>query len=374
VASRQKYDWLLYGLFVIAILLAPLMLDEFWLNRIAKYLVFGMLGIAVALSWGYAGILNLGQGLFFGAGAYMLAMSLKLASPTSLQQGSDRPVPDFMLWNAEPGALTQLCCINKGSFIWLPFQSQWFGLVMAIALPVAIAAIMGSIVFRNRITLALVLLVRLLVIDAQPLTNGFNGLTDLAWLTIGEFQFDPYGRATYYLVAIALSLVLVGVRLLVSTRAGLILQATRDDETRARYLGLDVPSYQTFFFVVSAAICGLAGMLYVTVSEFASPTFMDLSFSITMVVWAAVGGRSSILGACVGAILINMIEAKVSETKALVEAWKAVVGIIFVLVVLYLPRGLAGLAHDLLDRWTAPSPDAATPDRTAAETRIGLAE
>ena len=114
MASRQRYDFLLYGIFVAAILAAPLMLDEFWLNRIAKYLVFGMLGVAVALSWGYAGILNLGQGLFFGAGAYMLAMSLKLASPTSLQQGSDKPVPDFMLWNAEPGAPTRAVLHQQG--------------------------------------------------------------------------------------------------------------------------------------------------------------------------------------------------------------------------------------------------------------------
>jgi urea transport system permease protein len=379
---RPRYDLLFYGVFIVAVLLAPLILDEFWLNRIAKYLVFGMVGIAVALSWGYAGILNLGQGLFFGAGAYMLAMSLKLASPTSLQQGSDKPVPDFMLWNAEPGSATQLCCIIKGSFIWLPFQSQWFGVAMGFLLPVAVATIIGTIVFRKRIsgvfvsiiTLALVLLVRLLVIDAQPLTNGFNGLTDLGSFTVGDFQFDPYSRATYYLVAIALSLVLAGARLLVSTRAGLILQATRDDETRARYLGFNVPNYQTFFFVISAAICGVAGMLYVMVSEFASPTFMDLSFSITMVVWAAVGGRSSILGACVGAILINMIEAKVSETKALVEVWKAIVGVIFVLVVLYLPRGLCGLAHDLLDRWLRSPIDSNSQAPSGADSRVGLAE
>jgi urea transport system permease protein len=357
---RPRYDLLFYGVFIVAVLLAPLILDEFWLNRIAKYLVFGMVGIAVALSWGYAGILNLGQGLFFGAGAYMLAMSLKLASPTSLQQGSDKPVPDFMLWNAEPGSATQLCCIIKGSFIWLPFQSQWFGVAMGFLLPVAVATIIGTIVFRKRIsgvfvsiiTLALVLLVRLLVIDAQPLTNGFNGLTDLGSFTVGDFQFDPYSRATYYLVAIALSLVLAGARLLVSTRAGLILQATRDDETRARYLGFNVPNYQTFFFVISAAICGVAGMLYVMVSEFASPTFMDLSFSITMVVWAAVGGRSSILGACVGAILINMIEAKV----------------------LYLPRGLGGLAHDLLDRWLRSPIDSNSQAPSGADSRVGLAE
>jgi urea transport system permease protein len=155
--------------------------------------------------------------------------------------------------------------------------------------------------------------------------------------------------ATYYLVAVALTVVLVLTRLLVETRAGLVLQAIRDDQNRARYLGFDVPVYQIFFFAVSAAISGLAGMLYVVVAEFASPTFMDLAFSITMVVWAAVGGRSSLLGACVGALLINMTEATVSETKAFVEAWKAIIGLIFVLVVLFLPRGIAGFASDLGD-------------------------
>ena len=104
---KRRIDWAIYAAFVVLVMLLPLVMDAFWLNRVAKYLVYGMLGVAVALSWGYAGILNLGQGLFFGAGAYMLAMSLKLASTTSLQQGSDKPVPDFMLWNAEPGAPTK---------------------------------------------------------------------------------------------------------------------------------------------------------------------------------------------------------------------------------------------------------------------------
>ena len=100
---QRALDRAAYIAFIALILLAPLVLQEFWLNRIAKFLVYGILGVAVSLCWGYGGILNLGQGLFFGAGAYMLAMSLKLSSATSLQQGSDQPVPDFMLWNAEPG-------------------------------------------------------------------------------------------------------------------------------------------------------------------------------------------------------------------------------------------------------------------------------
>ncbi|MCQ1838829.1 urea ABC transporter permease subunit UrtC [Neorhizobium galegae] len=356
MSIERKFQIAAYVVFIAVIFAAPVFGDEFWLNRISKYLVYGMLGVAIALTWGYAGILNLGQGLFFGLGAYMLAMSLKLSSPTSLQQGSDKPVPDFMLWNAEPGAPTQLCCINKGSFLWLPFQSQSVGLVLGIVLPVVIAGALGMLVFRKRIsgvfvsiiTLALVLLVRLIMVDVQPVTNGFNGLTDLGWLTIGGIEFDPYSRATYYLCAVCLSLTLIGARLIVETRAGMILQAIRDDQVRARYLGFDVSLYQVFFFVISAGIAGVAGMLYVVVAEFASPTFMDLSFSVTMVVWAAVGGRSSLLGACIGAILINMIEAEVSETEALVEAWKAIIGLIFVLVVLFMPRGLGGLAHDVL--------------------------
>lgn len=356
--TRRSFQLGAYGLFIISLFLVPLFMDDFGLNRASKYLVYGMLGLSIALTWGYAGVLSLGQGLFFGLGAYMMAMSLKLMSYTSLQQGSDKPIPDFMLWNAEPNAPIELCCITPGSYLWIPFQAQWFGVAMGIVVPVIVAGLLGTIVFRNRIsgvfisiiTLALVLLVRLIVIDAQPVTNGFNGLTDLGFFTVFGYEIDPYSREMYYLVAASLSLVLIIGRLLADTRASLILQAIRDDQQRARHLGFDVPLYQTFFFVVSAAIAGYAGMLFVLVSEFASPTFMDLSFSVTMVVWAAVGGRSSLLGACIGAILINFIEAQVSETEALVEAWKAIIGLIFVLVVLFLPRGLGGLAHDLVDR------------------------
>lgn len=365
---------LAYIIFFAVILSLPLFVDLFWLNRYSKYLVYGMLGIAISLSWGYAGVLNLGQGLFFGIGAYALAMSLKLASPTSLMQGSDTPVPDFMLWNAEPGALTHLCCITKASFLWIPFQAQWFGILMGVALPVIVALIVANTIFRKRISgvfiaiimLALVLLVRLIVIDAQPMTNGFNGLTDLGWLTFGGFEFDPYLTETFYLIAFSLIAVLLLTRFLVQTRAGLILQATRDNPDRVRYLGFDVPGYQIFFFVVSAGIAGFAGMLYVVASEFASPTFMDLTFSISMVIWAAVGGRGSLLGACIGAILINTVEAAVSETEMFVEAWRVIIGLIFVLVVLFMPRGLAGAMNGIWD-YVASRRRGAADDASPAE-------
>ncbi|AUJ66004.1 urea ABC transporter permease subunit UrtC (plasmid) [Aestuarium zhoushanense] len=378
--TRQRNaEILAYGLFILCVLLMPTIMDEFWLNRFAKYLVYGLLGAAVALSWGYAGILNLGQGLFFGLGAYMLAMSLKLKSYTSLQQGSDTPLPDFMLWNAEPGAAAELCCINPTSFIWLPFQSQLFGLVMGIALPCLVAFVLGSAIFGKRvsgvyvaiITLAMVLLVRLLIIDAQPLTNGFNGLTDLGWLSIGGYEFDPYTVQTYYLIAIPTILSLLAARWLVATRAGLILQATRDDPTRARYLGFNVAAYQVFFFTVSAAIAGLAGMLYVIAAEFATPTFLDLSFSITMVVWAAVGGRNSLLGACIGAILISTVSATASESELLGEAWRAGLGLVFILSVLFMPGGLAGLAQQAVSRLPLGSHDNRSGQNDRPEAQAG---
>ncbi len=373
-------DRAVYIAFIVIVLGLPLLIDDvFWLNRVARYLVFGMLGIAMALSWGYAGILNLGQGLFFGVGAYMVAMSLKLQSWTSMQQGSDTPVPDFMLWNAQPGAPTDLCCIVPGSWLWIPFQAQWFGISMAVALPVVLALIIGATIFRLRvsgvyvaiITLALVLLTRLIFIDAQPITNGFNGLTDLGWLTVGGIEFDPLMVETYYIVAVSVCIVLLLTRWLVSTRAGLILQSTRDDANRARYLGYDVASYQIFFFTVSAAIAGFAGLLFVIVSEFATPTYFDIAFSISMVVWAAVGGRSSLIGAAIGAILINTIEATVSESEMFQQAWRLIIGVLFVLIVLYMPRGLAGLARDLLARLVAlgrgKEADSAKASRNPAE-------
>lgn len=369
--TQTRLHLVSYGLFIAVIMVLPTVLDVFWLNRITKYLVYGMLGVAICLAWGFGGILNLGQGLFFGLGAYMIGMSLKLASPTSLQQGSDTPLPDFMIFTSEPGMPTELCCISPGSFLWIPFLEQWFGVGMSMVLPCLVALGLGYICFRARvtgvyiaiITLALTLMVRLLVINNQPFINGFNGLTDLGWFTIGQWEFDPYMVRTYYLTAISLSFILIGTRWLVNTQAGLILQAIRDNENRARYFGYDVTRYKLFFFCVSAAIAGLAGMLYVVAAEFASPTYFDIFFSISMVVWAAVGGRSSLLGSCLGAILLNVIQASVSESKLLIEVWQIIVGGIFIFVVLWMPKGLAGFSQMLADRLLMKLRRHATPEQ-----------
>lgn len=353
LVSPKAIEFLGYAIFIGFIFLMPLIMDEFWLNRFSKYLVFGMCGVAISLSWGYAGILNLGQGMFFGAGAYAIAFSLKLAS--SAPAGGTTPIPDFMVLNAEPNAVRELGEIVTGSWIWIPFQSQWFGLAMALLVPAVVAGTLAYVLGRGRvsgvyvaiITLSLTLLARLLVVDQQQVTGGFNGITNLGWFNLFGLDLDPFSKTTYYVVACALAAVLLGTRWLVETKAGLVLQGIRLNQNRARYLGYSVKSYQMFFFAVSAMIAGLAGVLYVITSEFASPVFLDIAFSISMVVWAAVGGRGSLLGACIGAILLNYIGAALSETEAFVDAWQLIVGLLFIVVVLWLPRGLAGLVWDI---------------------------
>lgn len=354
--SQRNLEFIGYVLFIILLFALPLVMDEFWLNRFSKYLVFGMCGVAISVSWGYAGILNLGQGMFFGAGAYAMAFSLKLASSSTA--GGSTPIPDFMALNAEPNAVPELGQIVPGSWIWVPFQSQWFGFAMALIVPAIVAGAIAYVLGRSRvsgvyvaiITLSLTLLARLLVVDQQQVTGGFNGITNLGWFNLLGLELDPFATSTYYVVASALTVVLLLARWLISTKAGLVLQGIRHNQNRARYLGYSVLSYQVFFFVVSAAIAGLAGMFYVIAAEFASPVFLDISFSISMVVWAAVGGRGSLLGACIGAILLNYVGAALSETEALLDAWQLIIGVIFIVAVLWMPRGLAGLAKDLFIR------------------------
>jgi urea transport system permease protein len=341
-----------YLAFIALLLVMPQVMGVFWLNRFCEYLAYALAAIAISVSWGNGGILNLGQAVFFGVGAYMLAMSLTLASPAA------QPVPEFMLLNKEPHAPEDLCCVVPGAFVWIPFQNLWFGLMMGLALPVLLALLVGYPMFKRRttgvyvaiITLALALIVRLLIINNQPLTNGFNGLAELEYFTVFGHVFDPYSPSTYYLAVAVLGISLIGLRLILSSRAGLLLRAIQDDESRARFLGYDVENFKLFFFCLSAAIAGIAGMLFVVVAQFAAPSLMAIPFSISMVIWAAVGGRASLLGAAVGAILVNMAGAYASESSTLQPVWPLLIGGLFVLVVLFLPRGIAGLVESGADR------------------------
>jgi len=347
LSGKSLTQILVYGGVCLAILVVPFVLDDaFLLNKYARYLIFGMLAIALSLSWGYAGILNLGQATTFGLGSYCMAMFLKLKT-VPIHTGSDG-LPDFMVWNN----------VTELPWIWWPFHSMPFALLAGILVPALFAALLGWFMFGGRvtgvyaaiITLAAMVVVNLIIIDQQSYTGGFNGITDLAQFEVLGFTFDAYSASTYYLVAICLTVTLFVALAVSRSKTGLILQAVRDQEERVRFFGYDVALYKTFVFSVSAAIAGLAGMLYTIVMEFASPTFLGVPLSLSIVIWVAVGGRQSLLGAMLGALLVTGVQGALSESETFLETWTLIMGALFVLIVLFMPKGLAGAVSALVHR------------------------
>jgi urea transport system permease protein len=338
---------ILYGAVCLAILLLPsLVQDDFLLNRVARYLVLAMVSMALALSWGYAGILNLGQAMSFGLGSYCMAMALKLRT-IPVHTGPEG-LPDFMVWNN----------VEKLPWFWEPFYSLPFAIAAGIIVPVIVSAILAWFMFRGRvtgvyvaiITLATLVVVNLVIIDQQWATGGFNGITDLAQLELFGITFDAYSDTTYYLIGICLTVCLFLALAVTKSKAGLILQAIRDQESRVRFFGYDVALFKTMVFCVSAGIAGLAGMLYTIVMEFASPTFLGVQLSLSIVVWCAVGGRQSLVGALLGAILVAGMQGALSESEVFLDTWTLVMGALFVLVVLFLPNGLASLGEKVAEK------------------------
>lgn len=348
MSGKVSRQILLYGVVCLAILAVPLLVDDaFLLNKYARYLIFGMLAIALSLSWGYAGILNLEQATTFGLGSYCMAMFLKLKT-VPIHTGSDG-LPDFMVWNN----------VTELPWIWSPFYSMPIALLAGILVPALFAALLGWFMFGGRIagvyaaiiTLAAMVVVNLIIVDQQSYTGGFNGITDLAQFDIAGLTFDAYSASTYYLVAACLTVTLFLALAVSRSKTGLILQAVRDQEERVRFFGYDVALYKTVVFALSAAIAGLAGMLYTIVMEFASPTFLGVPLSLSIVIWVAVGGRQSLVGAMLGAILVTGVQGALSESEAFLETWTLVMGGLFVLIVLFMPKGLAGAFEALVRRF-----------------------
>jgi urea transport system permease protein len=319
--------------------------NDYLLNKVARYLVLGILAMSLALSWGYGGILNLGQAMSFGLGSYAMAMVLKLKT-IPVHTGPEG-LPDFMVWNN----------VVSLPWFWKPFESEFFAIIAGMAVPAGIAAGLGWFMFRGRVTgvyvaiisLATMVVLNLVIVDQQQYTGGFNGITDLAQLELFGIAFDAYGRSTYYLVTLCLTGSLLAAYAFTRTKAGLIVQAIRDHESRVRYFGYDVAAFQILTFALSAAIAGLSGMLYTIVMEFASPTFLGVQLSLSVVVWCAVGGRQSLVGALLGAILVAGMQGVLSESAAFLDTWTLIMGVLFVLIVLFLPTGLAGIATTAAD-------------------------
>jgi len=330
---------------------SSLYLPDFYLNLFGKFLAYAILALGIDLIWGYTGILSLGQGVFFGLGAYVMGMHLMLAiGKKSVYQST---LPDFMVWNQ----------VKALPLFWKPFYS--FGVTLAgiFLVPALFALVFGFLAFRSRIrgvyfaiiTQALALVIWLLFNRNELNLGGTNGLTDFKTV-LGFDLLSPSTQRGLYITTV---LCLIGSYLLcrwiTKSRLGKVLTATRDNENRVRFSGYSPANYKLFVFVVSAALAGLAGALYVPQVGIITPSQIGVIPSIEMVIWVAVGGRGTLAGAVVGAIGVNW--ARSFLTTYYPDLWLIFLGALFVGVVLFIPDGIMGsLRHLRLRRRTTAAP------------------
>jgi len=337
---------------VLLLVLAPALLSDFRLGLLAKYLCYAILAVGIAIAWGNGGMLVLGQGLFFGLGGYCMAMYLKLEESGSVG------LPDFMTWSG----------VESLPLVWKPFQHSWVALIAVVAVPVAVATLLGLLVFRSRVrgpyfailTQALAAAFVILLVGQQGKTGGTNGLTNIQSF-FGLSLADPADqRVIYFIVAITLGAVYLLARQLLNSRYGKLLMAVRDAEDRARFLGYNPTTVKVLAFATAAGMAGIAGALFVPVVGIISPALLGVVPSIEMVIWVAVGGRASLAGAIAGALLVNLGKTEISEEFP--SQWTYLLGAMFVFVVAFAPKGLAGLAAQARDAIAARvRPQAAAP-------------
>ena len=332
------------GLLVLAALILvvfPLALDTFRLNLVGKYLTYAFVAVGLVLCWGYGGILSLGQGIFFGLGGYCMAMFLKLeaSDPVSTKIQSTPGIPDFMDWNQ----------ITELPWLWQPFHSFGFTLVAVVAVPALLAFIIGMAMFKRRVgdvyfsivTQAIAAILSILIIGQQGLTGGVNGITDLKTVLGWDIRPDSAKVTLYFINAGLLFACILLARFVLASKLGRLLVAMRDKEERVRFSGYDVASFKIFVFCVAAAFSAVGGAMFALQVGFMSPSFVGIVPSIEMVIFAAVGGRLSLLGAVYGTLLVNFGKTYFSESFP--ELWLYLMGGLFIVVVLYFPNGLAGL-------------------------------
>lgn len=326
--------WLMVALLLAVVL--PVTLDAFRLNLVGKYTAFAFVAIGIVLTWGYGGVLSLGQGMFFGLGGYMMAMFLKL-------EASAPELPDFMVWSS----------VEQLPFWWQPFHSLGWTVLGILAIPALLAYLFSYAIFRRRVsgvyfaivTLALALTMTVVVIGQQGDTGGANGITDFRTLQGRDITSDSAARAIFFVEVLVLLLVMLASLVIVRSRFGKILIAIRDREDRVRFSGYNTAHMKAFVFAVAAVLSSIGGAFYTLQAGMISPVAIGVTASVEMVIYAAVGGRLSIPGAVLGALLIGFLKSYLSETFP--EVWLYFLGAIFILVVWVMPNGLAGLADHL---------------------------
>lgn len=319
----------------------PLGLDVFRLGLAGKYITYAFVAVSLVLLWGNGGILSLGQGIFFGLGGYCMAMFLKLeaSDPISTKIQTTPGIPDFMDWNQ----------ITALPWFWEPFKSLPLTILAILIVPTLFAYIIGFAMFKRRvggvyfaiITQAIALILSILIVGQQGYTGGVNGITDLKTLLGWDIREDSAKYILYYVNGLLLFGCIFISRFILSSKFGMLMLAMRDKEERVRFSGYDVSNFKIFIFCVAAVFSSIGGAMFTLQVGFMSPSFIGIVPSIEMVIFAAVGGRMSLIGAVYGTLLVNYGKTVFSEIYP--ELWLFLMGGLFIAVVMFFPNGLAGL-------------------------------
>lgn len=325
-------------LIVVLGVIAPTVLSEFRLNLLGKFLCYAILAIGLDLIWGYTGMLSLGHGVWFGLGGYALAMHMKIVAAVDLGD----PMPDFMTWSG----------VKALPLFWAPFTNVYFALVAVIVVPGILAFLLGLLVFRSRvkgayfsiITQALALSLTILIIGQQGYTGGMNGLTSFSTL-FGMPLVKPETQYTlYYVTVAALTLAYLFGRWITQSSLGRLMIAIRDDEERVRFAGYNVSAIKAGVFAISAMIAGIAGALFAPQVGIIAPANMDIVPSIEFVLLVAVGGRGTLIGPIIGALVVGGARSALSESFP--ATWQYFYGVLFVGSVLLFPMGIVGFVKN----------------------------
>ena len=334
---------------VVILIVLPMSLSSFRLNLTGKYLCYAFAAVGLVMCWGNAGILCLGQGLFFGAGGYCMAMFLKLeaSDPESTAIQSTPGIPDFMDWNQ----------VTELPWFWHPFKSLPLTIALIITLPALLAFILSVFYFKGRVsgvvfailTQSMVACLWYFIVGNQGYFGGINGITDLKTVKGWDIRTEDAHYILYYLCCILLLLCILVSRYILSTRLGRVLIAQRDKEMRVRFSGYNITSFRIFIFCFAAVVSSIGGAMFTLQVGFMSPNLIGIVPSIDMVIFTAVGGRESLLGAVYGALAVNA--AKTAFSEAYAAQWLFFYGATFIVIVLYLPKGLAGIYSDHIKSW-----------------------
>jgi urea transport system permease protein len=369
--DAERPRWMFWAALAVAALiifgLAPALLSDFRLSLLAKFFCYAIVASGIGLAWGRGGMLTLGQGVYFGVGAYAMAMFLKISD--ARDRGGADALPDFM----------QIAGMREMPGYWVPFASPGFTLAVILLVPPLLAFGFGYLVFNRKVKGAYFAILSqalaaaaAIFLVSRPELGGSNGLNRFT----GFFGFalsDPANRRMlYFLAGGALLLVVLLVRQLMNSRFGELLVAVRDQEERVRFLGYDPAMVKSFAYAVAAFAAGLAGALFVPIVGIISPSAIGIAPSIAFLIGVAIGGRATLLGPVLGAIGVAWAQTAFSE--AYPSQWTYLQGILFIVVVGFLPGGLASLFVMRRRRAKGQEPTAPTTTTTTTPTSFATSD